>query len=153
MNIFVTSNCPKKCAEYLDNKRVVKMVLETAQLLSTALAVHNGPNPYKATHKNHPAAVWARKTRSNYLWTLKHFLFLCEEYTKRYNKIHKCQQYYSTFLDNAEVIPAGPQSPFANCAANKSLGICYKHVKNTTKAYKLYLTRRWQSDKLAPKWR
>jgi len=57
MNIFVTSNCPKLSAQALDNKRVVKMVLETAQLLSTAIFINSTityDNLYKPTHVKHP---------------------------------------------------------------------------------------------------
>jgi hypothetical protein len=46
MNIFVTSDCPKLSAQALDNKRVVKMVLETAQLLSTAIFINNNDIKY-----------------------------------------------------------------------------------------------------------
>ena len=61
MNIFVTSNCPKLSAQALDNKRVVKMVLETAQLLSTAIFINSTityDNLYKPTHVKHPCTIW-----------------------------------------------------------------------------------------------
>lgn len=154
MNIFATSKCPKKCAEYLDDKRVVKMCLETAQLLSTALRIngYEGDDVYKATHVNHPCTIWVAATRMNYLWTVQHLQALCSEYTKRYGKTHKCEDMIIRLLAKAQYVPAGAQLPFANCAANASLGISYKSMADTTRAYQLYLNDRWEHDKRTPTW-
>jgi hypothetical protein len=75
------------------NKHVVKMIVETAQLLSTAHHVLDGHGDglYKMTHKNHPSAIWCRQTDSNYVWLWCLLVSLCKEYTHRYGKIHKCQ--------------------------------------------------------------
>lgn len=87
MNIFYVDKDPVTAAQQLVDKHVVKMPLETAQLLCTAFP--QGSAPYKRTHFNHPSAVWTRKSKANYLWLIQHGLALCEEYTKRYGKIHK----------------------------------------------------------------
>lgn len=92
MNIFVLDECPQKAAEYSCDKHVVKMVLETAQLLSTALQQNGVKTTYKATHINHPCAIWARKTKGNYKWLYRHFICLLDEYFKRYGKIHSCNR-------------------------------------------------------------
>ena len=92
MNIFVLDECPKKAAEYSCDKHVVKMILESAQLLSTALRQNGVHTTYKATHVNHPCSIWARKTKGNYQWLYNHFISLLAEYTKRYNKVHACQR-------------------------------------------------------------
>ncbi|MCP3700806.1 MAG: hypothetical protein GY920_20255 [Aliivibrio sp.] len=152
MNIFVTSKCPTKAAKFLDDKRVVKMVLESAQMLSTAITEHGGKAPYKPTHKNHPCNVWARKTRANYLWLLNHFIALANEYTSRYQKIHKSFNLLPQLLHGAEHIPNGKLTPFANCAAHAELGLSYKHIKDIEKAYQLYLNDRWDTDKRIPTW-
>ena len=98
MNIFYLSHCPKKAAQVQYNKHVVKMILETAQLLCTA---HHelGTSidiPYKATHKNHPSAIWVRSSAEAYMWAYEHMLALGAEYTKRYGKEHltiaKCRE-------------------------------------------------------------
>lgn len=89
MNIFVLSNDPIQAAQMQCNKHVVKMILESAQLLCTAHAQDDVP--YKHTHFNHPCAKWVRESRANYDWLLSHALALCEEYTYRYNKEHKTQ--------------------------------------------------------------
>lgn len=90
MNIFVTSKSPLTCAQEHCNVHVVKMILETAQLLSTAHVELDGTQvAYKATHKNHPSALWVRKERSNYLWAFDLFDALLDEYTYRTGKVHK----------------------------------------------------------------
>lgn len=154
MNIFYTSNCPKESAKYLDNKRVVKMCLETAQLLSTALRVngYNGDLAYKITHKNHPSTKWVCSSRSNFEWLVEHFKALCFEYTDRYGKIHKSSRLLGIFQCCKHLIPdSGFTSP-PNCAANKDKGISYKHIANTEIAYQMYLNDRWESDSREPKW-
>jgi len=149
MNIFITSKCPKECAKFIDDKRVVKMCLETAQMLCTAVNEMGGNAPYKSTHKNHPCNIWARLTRSNWLWLWNHGKALCKEYTYRYGKKHKCEDILDNIIQLSYYIPIGVLTEFPNCAANKSLGISYKHLE-TTLAYKMYLKDRWASDKRIP---
>ena len=67
MNIFATNSDPALAAKFLDDKRVVKMCLESAQLLCTAVIECGGEAPYKSIHKNHPCSIWVRKSRSNYM--------------------------------------------------------------------------------------
>ena len=92
MNIFYLHPDPVVAAQMQCDKHVVKMILETAQLLSTAhreLDHKNEPDKfYKATHKNHPSAKWVRESAANYAWAYKHFVALCDEYTHRYGKVH-----------------------------------------------------------------
>ena len=113
MNIFYLHHNPKICAEMHVDKHCVKMILETAQLLSTAHRILDGTEMmglsltgrkkkvwkledsrneiiYSATHVNHPSAVWVRKSAENYLWLFDLFVCLLNEYTYRYGKIHKC---------------------------------------------------------------
>lgn len=93
MNIFILDEDPERAAFDQCNKHVVKMPLETAQLLCTAIAVRTKQTtPYKPTHKNHPCAVWARETSANFDWLVVHGLALCEAYTKEYGKVHKSQE-------------------------------------------------------------
>ena len=92
MNIFYLHEDPDKAAQYQYNKHVVKMILESAQLLCTAHHLlcpeESDLIPYKATHKNHPSAVWVRQSSSNYAWLYFHMMALGKEYKKRYNKEH-----------------------------------------------------------------
>jgi hypothetical protein len=113
------------------DKHVVKMILETAQLLSTAHRVldsnhlyfdksKNGRNIkrwlladereqhlYSATHVNHPSAIWCRETNNNYNWLYCHFVGLLSEYTHRYGKVHKCQSMAEWLMRPPYNIPVG----------------------------------------------
>jgi hypothetical protein len=90
MNIFYLHTDPYESAKRMCNKHVVKMILETAQLLSTAHHELDGESPaYKPTHRNHPSAVWARSSADHYSWLVYHLDGLSLEYTRRYGKVHK----------------------------------------------------------------
>lgn len=90
MNIFYLSRDPVEAAQAQCDRHVVKMILETAQLLSTAHHELDGESPaYKPTHKNHPSAVWVRESLDHYEWTLYHLEALGREYERRYSKVHK----------------------------------------------------------------
>ena len=94
MNIFVLDYDPKSCAQMHCDKHVVKMILETAQLLC---GVHHMTDsqrliPSKLSHKNHPCSTWSRECVENYVWLCDLGLELCEEYTYRYGKKHKSQE-------------------------------------------------------------
>lgn len=94
MNIFYFDESPVISAEAQPDKMLVKMPLETAQMLSTAHRVLDGDEYadsvglYKEAYKNHPCTIWARESSQNYTWLFAHFLALGTEYTKRYGKIH-----------------------------------------------------------------
>lgn len=155
MNIFISDPDPIVSAQNLDDKRVNKMLLESAQLLCTALRVHGAPElaKYGITHINHPSNVWARQTRENYAWLLSHMKGLADEYTFRTGKTHKTyRELYDDLVKGVDAIPEGQLTPFANCAARQDMGINFKHMDNVPEAYKLYLVARWERDKLIPKW-
>ena len=90
MNIFYLDKCPEKAAQLQYNKHVVKMILESAQMLCTAHHVYGFPKdvPYKQAHLNHPSTIWCRQNRHNYMWLYRHMIALGDEYTKRYGKTH-----------------------------------------------------------------
>ena len=120
MNIFVLSLITRLCAEYHADKHVVKMILETCLLLCSAHIILDkvteieGTDLYKLTHQNHPCAIWARSSSSNYKWLYDLFYELCEEYTYRYNKVHLCFKKFRdilVFVPNN--IPEGPLTSFA----------------------------------------
>ena len=98
MNIFYLDKDPVKAAKYQYNKHVVKMILESAQMLCTAHHhFNNGDNvPYKKAHYNHPSTIWVRDNCENYAWLYRHMMALGKEYTKRYGKTHltitKCSE-------------------------------------------------------------
>ena len=111
MNIFILDNDPVNAAQDQCDKHVVKMIIESAQMLSTVHRMLDGkmerrPSKsgsmlkyyyledgrentlYKACHHNHPSTVWTRESKANYDWHYKHFVALCDEYTYRYGKVH-----------------------------------------------------------------
>ena len=100
MNIFILDYNPKKCAEYHANSHVVKMVLETSQILCGVHWVQGNEAPYKLSHRNHPCSIWARESLSNYLYLCELGLELCKEYTYRYGKRHKSQDVIEWCLIN-----------------------------------------------------
>jgi hypothetical protein len=153
MNIFVTSTCPIKSAKFLDDKRCVKMILESAQMLSTAINFYGGKAIYKTTHVNHPSNVWCRTTRANWNWLFEHFIALCDEYTRRYGKVHKSYSLKDDLQSQSHLIPDGILTPFANCARNLDKGVDFTTEKDTTLAYQLYLSSRWDTDKREPTWK
>lgn len=91
MQIFVLDEDPKSAAQMHADKHVIKQILEACQLLSTTIRLSGIDYGYKITHKNHPCRLWLNKSKSNFDWLTKLGLALCEEYTYRYNKIHKTQ--------------------------------------------------------------
>ena len=112
MNIFFLDYDVKKCAQYHVDKHVVKMILETAQLLcgvhhvTAHVTAHDTAHvPYKLSHKNHPCSIWARESLSNYLYLCELGLELCNEYTYRYGKRHKSQDVIEWCLVNKPNIP------------------------------------------------
>lgn len=116
MNIFFLDINPQKSAMYHCDKHVVKMILETAQLLYSAHWMNSKDpmwytkithKPYKKTHSEHPLSVWVRTNSVNYLYACSIGLYLCAEYTHRYNRIHKTQEHLEWLVNN---IPDKPQS-------------------------------------------
>lgn len=124
MNVFFLDECPIKAAQYQCDKHVVKMILETAQMLSTAHRVLDGKqlvspktgkplqqfdHPlwheelYKCAHINHPSTKWIRASAGNYSWAYQHFRALCNEYTYRYGKVHESER---KLLDILNFLPS-----------------------------------------------
>jgi len=123
MNIFYIDHDPVQAAQWMVDKHVVKMILESAQLLSTAHRVLDGVQTngksktgrnvkrfvlpdardsvlYSATHINHPSAIWCRKSVENYSWLVDHMFALMAEYTYRYEREHKCYGELSSMLQS-----------------------------------------------------
>jgi hypothetical protein len=164
MNLFITSTCPKECAEALDDKRLGKMLMETNQLLSSALHFHwNGYfiDPIddhvgegmicKLTHANHPCAVWVRGSKRNFYWTIKHSYALGHEWTYRFDSFHSSSvrtQYIHRFYD---CLPSGDLLPFQNSARNDGLGLDFTWLPVPV-SYQEYLLARWKTDKRPATW-
>ena len=136
MNIFILDNDPVIAAQMQCDKHVVRMIVESAQMLSTVHRMLDGvmerrPSKsgsmlqyfklederedllYKACHFNHPSTVWTRESMHNYRWHYIHFTALCDEYTYRYGKTHstdtKLREALAKLPDN---IPVKKMTPF-----------------------------------------
>lgn len=144
MNIFVLHPNPVEAAQMQCDKHVIKMCLETAQMLST---VSNGP--YKPTHAKHPCTLWAGSNLTNYGWLVKHGLALCEEYTHRYGKRHKCQDIIESLAIPPDHLPVGI-TPFAQCMPDECKHIdpimAYRQYYHTKAAFA-----KW-TKRAAPHW-
>ena len=88
MNIFILDNEIEKCARAHVDKHICKMVLESAQLLCTAVNYYAGEQvtPYKSSHVNHPCAIWVRESLHNFRYLVDLMDALNKEYLFRYNK-------------------------------------------------------------------
>jgi hypothetical protein len=171
MNIFILDDQPEIAAQMMCDKHVVKMILESCQLLSTAhhvldgdvMVVDTGLRKYKtsicttkdickATMINHPCTIWTRETRSNYMWLWKHAKALCAEYTKRYGKVHVMEEMLMGGLYNPpKNITKGKLTPFAQAMPDQ-----YKD-SNAVIAYRKYYINekkrfaKWKNNSV-PKW-
>ncbi len=132
MNIFILDENPDTAARQHCDKHVVKMILETAQMLCTAHWESGGEAPYKSTHKNHPCTIWARESVDNYKWLCDLGVSLCDEYTLRYGRVHKTQAIIEWLVDNVPNIPDVPMTPFAQAMPDE-----YKS-KDAVQAYRNY---------------
>ncbi len=145
MNIFYLDECPSQSARWQVDKHVIKMTLETTQLLSTAHVVLDGAQvAYKATHVNHPCAVWVRQSAAHYEWTFLHLLGLLGEYTYRYSKAHACVAHLTALADPPKNIARSGWSEPALAippayrvgSAVESYRAYYRHEKSHIHAWK-----------------
>jgi hypothetical protein len=156
MNIFYLDPAPKKCAQMHLDKHVVKMIIEYAQLMSTAHRVIDGEeyidktangrsikrwrlpddresSLMKACHVNHPSGVWLRKNSENYMWLFAMWYYLCEEYTFRYGKHHACARLLNELavaplkIENGIFTPPTPAMPDDCKIPNNVLGSYHKY--------------------------
>lgn len=133
MNIFVLDTDPYKCAVYHNDKHVVKMILETAQLLCGVHWVDGSEAPYKLSHRNHPCAIWSRECIENYIWLCDLGMALSREYSHRYNKRHKSQDIIEWCYDNKPNLRSnGDLTPFALAMPDEC------KVGNVVESYRAY---------------
>lgn len=168
MNIFVLDQDPYKAAELQCDKHVVKMIVESAQMLSTAHRLLDGqvqirltksgrkgkywqlPDEredtfYKAVHMGHPCTVWTMESSANYYWHWQHFYALCKEYTYRYGKIHKSESLLPALHCLPANIPFGKLTQFK--LAMNSNPECKK--KDPVESYRLFYQTKQDRFKMA----
>ena len=161
MNIFVLHRDPEKAARMLCDSHVVKMAVESAQMMASVLRRHGAGEedmpktikgtPYKNSHPNHPCTRWAGDSLKNYQWLSRHALALCAEYTLRYGKTHACEGPIRQ-MDRSAFIPpdSGRLTPFAQALPDEF------RDKDAVKAYRAYYQSKdfakWERVTPAPAW-
>jgi hypothetical protein len=147
MNIFVLDKNPFTAAKFHINKHVPKMIVESAQMLSTAHHVLDGEKPgiYKISNKNHPCNIWLRQSKQNYEWLFDLALGLVEEYKIRYeNKHHKTEDVLMNLMSTPDNIPLLGVTEFAQAMPDAYKNACtvtayrnyYMHEKRNFAAWK-----------------
>ena len=138
------------------DKHVVKMILESAQMLSTAHRILDKSDNdllYKATHKNHPSCKWVRESHLHYQWLYSHFISLGSEYTRRYGKIHVSISKLQKILKKSpKHIPSRDFTPPPQCMPPDY------YQDNTVEAYRMYYIcdkasfAKWKKPAVIPEW-
>ena len=153
MNIFDLDENPVKAAQYLCDKHIVKLALESAQILCTVSWECDVSAPYKSPHKKHPVVIWASETLVNYDWLIEHALAICCEYHIRFDKkIHASQKVIEWCLEHGGRPDCGELSSFAQCMPDK-----YRS-NNAVESYRNYYINekkyfaKWKLKDRVPNW-
>ena len=157
MNIFFLDKTPDGSAEMLCDKHVPKMLLESAQMLSTALHSHTmgiSTGIYKEAYPNHPMTKWVGDNRSNFKWALDNALWINNEYQYRFKKEHKSFRIIQniSFNNYIDDIPDGDMTTPPQCMPDE-----YKN-KNYVTAYRDYYKgekeyfAKWEKGRSQPEW-
>ncbi len=154
MNIFAFDKCPMQSALWLDDVRKNKMILESAQMLSTAVRWLDPDTTlpvYKLAYINHPCSKWARRSRANFKWLLSHMSWLFNQKSGMH-KSARLIPLFQQYVDDGE-FPNEELTDFANCARNLERGVDYSEVDDVHQAYRMYMNDRWKERKITLTWR
>jgi|9_EtaG_2_1085328.scaffolds.fasta_scaffold02703_3 hypothetical protein len=178
MNIFVLDENPVYSSRMMCDKHIPKMVIESAQMMGSALRRHGAVDdempltnpkwvkamdgsdtmwfirtPYKGGYHNHPCSVWTQQTRSNFQWLYHHAMGLCYEFTKRYGSVHSSLPKIQQMWGLRHLIPEGELTPFAR-AFNGNDHLKNENEYSAVEAYRAYyFTKRFKrGDSLVPPW-
>jgi len=142
MNIFILDDQISNIPALMSDQHVIKMILESCQILCTVHHMHNTPNvPYKKTHQNHPCVVWAAESSYNYNYVLELAQALSDEYTFRFGKRHKSQDVIDWLNDNVLDIKYSEMTQHVQCVPDD-----YIHRDPVT-AYRDYYTKKYNDFK------
>ena len=181
MNIFVLDESPEVAAKYHCNKHVVKMILESGQMMCTAHYTHglrsigkelsdfkrvrdakahaienldaNILPPWSLSHTRHPCTVWTALNTGNYKWHLRLMRALLDQYTERYQKIHKAESTYSWLENNIPINmmtgdkTAHPQCMPDSCKSTSPVDAYRKYYTN----FKQHIAV-WEPRSKTPEW-
>lgn len=151
MNIFVTDTCPVRSALNLDDKRINKMIVESAQMLSSAVYKYTQEQVdglYKPSYRNHPCTLWAGNTQANFNWLVDHGLAMAAVYETVYGRQHASCAPIIIASRCAHVIPDGKLTPFANCTEDKTSDL------DIVEKYRAFMMVKWfERDAHLPTWK
>jgi len=158
VNIFYFDECPVESAKAQPDKMLVKMPLESAQMLCTAHRALDGDdwadkmNMYKAAHLNHPCSKWVREASANYQWLYRHFVALSIEYSYRYGRSHLSYDKLATpLMQLPQNIPLKDMTPLAQAMPeeykNEDATIAYRNYCINEKHYA-----KWEQNRPKPNW-
>jgi len=161
MNIFALSDNPEEAAEMMCDKHLSKMVVESAQMMASALRFHGATDkdmpltlngtPYKGGYPHHPCTRWTQENQSNFLWLARHAVALADQFKSRYGRPHACllpinQMYWMC----DDYLPEGDRTPFAQAMPEE-----YK-MSNAILAYRQYYHTKtfakWEMGRVSPNW-
>lgn len=163
MNAFILDVDLKTNVQMHCDAHVVKIILESAQMASTAYREISGMDaPYRSTHKNHPVTQWARQTYPNFIWMCNYGLELCKEYTFRYGKIHKTQSVLEWLKSNSnnlsvlggDLTPPYQAMPDEYKQERTWLGAvqAYRDYYNKVKRFEMKTGCLWEHNRGKPSW-
>ena len=153
MNIFAFDKCPMRSALWLDDIRKNKMILESAQMLSTAvraLCPDTTLEVYKTAYLNHPCSKWARQSRANFQWLLHHMSWLYNQKSGEHKSARLIPE-FQKYVDDGD-FPDEYLTPFANCARNLERGVDYSDIDDVHQAYRMYMNDRWKERNITLTW-
>lgn len=156
MNIFILDDDPRVAARYMCDKHVPKMIVESFQMLCTALHMTgNGTDDlYRPAYQHHPCTIWASESEDNWRWLYRHALELLNQYTIRFGKIHKCETtiYRKLMVMRLQGLPDKGLTPFAQAMPDhykdRSAVWAYRAYYLGDKAY----FAKWEKGVGAPWW-
>tara|TARA_R110002020_G_scaffold216353_6_gene423985 strand:- start:6848 stop:7360 length:513 start_codon:yes stop_codon:yes gene_type:complete len=164
VNIFVLDENPIRAAEMMCDKHIPKMVVESAQMMASALRRHDvtdermpltkSGTPYKGGYQHHPCTLWVGDTYTNFDWLASHAIALCVEYTHRFGKQHACEDAIchmnAMHVDGFSHLNGDRLTPFAQAMPDE-----FKH-EDVVKAYRAYYHSKqfakWEKGTHAPDW-
>lgn len=141
MNIFIIDEDPERAAIAHCDKHVVKMILESAQMLCTAHRLVNGDEYadrvglYKAAYVNHPCTVWVREHPGAYAWTWRLMRALCDEFVFRFRREHACMRLLDALNTTPSIVQIGQ---FRLEDAPQAMPEQYKVPGDPVQAYRNY---------------
>ena len=160
MNIFFLDKTPEGSAEMLCDKHVPKMLLESAQMLSTAVQQYTDTPEgilYKSAYPNHPMTKWVGENKANFKWALDNALWINNEYEYRFKKNHKSFRIIQNILDNNFMWDIPSNNRFSITYPPQCMPDEYRN-KNHVTAYRNYYKgekeyfAKWEKGRSEPKW-